>query len=103
MFRFASPLTLRLARGELLAWRQGAARVRVVSGWVWITARNDDADHFVFAGQSFELRPGVAMLIGAEDDAHLRFEAEGRLTGLRFPRLWLHGAAWGNRILLRMR
>lgn len=103
MFRFASPLTLRLARGELLAWRQGAARVRVVSGWVWITARHDGADHFVFAGQSFDLRPGVAMLIGAEDDAHLRFEANHRLTGLRLPRLWPRGAAWGNRISLRTR
>jgi DUF2917 family protein len=104
MFRFASPLTLRLARGELLAWKQGAARMRVVSGWVWITARHDADDHFVFAGQTFELRPGVAMLIGAEEDAHLRFEICNRLNGLSLPRLWPRLQWWGeqNKISLRL-
>src|SRR5262245_46898817 len=104
MFRFASPLTLRLARGELLAWKQGAARVRVMSGWVWITCRDDHADHFIFTGQSFELRPGCAMLIGAEEDAHLHFESCHRLNGVRLARLWPRLQWWGeqNKISLRL-
>jgi hypothetical protein len=104
MFRFASPLTLKLARGELLAWKQGAAKVRVVSGWVWITCRDDNVDHFIFAGQTFDLRAGCAMLIGAEEDAHLRFETCNRLNGLRLPSLWPRLQSWGeqNKISLRL-
>jgi hypothetical protein len=82
MFRFASPLTLRLARDELLVWKQGAVQVRVVSGGIWITQRSDLDDHFLFAGQVLDLRPGAGALIGAEQDSHLRFETRARPLGL---------------------
>jgi len=94
MFRFASPLTLRLTCGELLAWKQGAARVRVMAGGVWITQANDFEDHFLCTGQSFDLRPGSSVLIGAEQDASLRFESRSAWAGWRWPALLTRRLQW---------
>ena len=86
MVRFTPPVTLKLSQGEVIAWEQAATRVRVVSGRVWITQRNDLIDHFLHHGQCFELRRGHGMLIGAEQDVWLRFERDrswrGSLSGL---------------------
>ena len=86
MVRFTPPVTLKLSRGEVLAWEQATTRVRVVSGQVWITQRNDLIDHFLHHGQCFELRRGHGLLIGAEQDVWLRFERDpswrGSLSGL---------------------
>jgi hypothetical protein len=81
MVRFATPVTLKLSQGEVIAWEQAATRVRVVSGQVWITQRNDLVDHFLHHGQCFELRRGHGMLIGAEQDVWLRFERDASLRG----------------------
>jgi Protein of unknown function (DUF2917) len=75
MLRFASPLTLNLARGELLRWTQGRVQLRVVSGSAWVTRPNDLDDHFLQAGQTLELRDGF---IGAESDLCLRMESPRR-------------------------
>lgn len=88
MVHFATPITLKLSRGDLLAWNQAATRVRVVSGRVWITQHNDLVDHFVHHGQSFELRRGQGVLIEADQEVWLRFECDtsvwgGWLSGLR--------------------
>ncbi|MBC7955616.1 MAG: DUF2917 domain-containing protein [Cytophagales bacterium] len=81
MVRFTPPVTLRLSQGEVLAWNQAAALVRVVSGQVWITRRNDLIDHFLHHGQCFELRRSHGTLIQAEQDVWLRFERDGSLLG----------------------
>jgi len=81
MIRFTPPVTLKLSRGDVLAWHQATAQVRVVAGSAWITQRNDLVDHFLHHGQCFELRRGQGVLIGAEQDVWLRFE---------------HDASWGS-------
>jgi Protein of unknown function (DUF2917) len=81
MVRFTPPVTLKLSQGEVIAWEQAATRVRVVSGRVWITQRNDLVDHFLHHGQCFELRRGHGMLIGAEQDVWLRFERDPSWRG----------------------
>ena len=81
MVRFAPPVTLKLSQGEVIAWNQAATRVRVVSGRVWITQRNDLVDHFLHHGQCFELRRGHGMLIEAEQDVWLRFERDPSWRG----------------------
>ncbi len=87
MVRFTPPVTLKLGPGEVMAWNQAATRLRVVSGRVWITQRNDLADHFLHHGQCFELRRGRGMLIGAEQDVWLRFERDVSLRD-RLVSLW---------------
>jgi hypothetical protein len=81
MVRFAPPITLKLSRGEVIAWDQAATRVRVVWGQVWITQRNDLVDHFLHHGQCFELRRGQGMLLSAEQDVWLRFERDASWSG----------------------
>jgi hypothetical protein len=76
MVRFTPPVTLKLSQGEVIAWNQATTRVRVVSGRVWITQRNDLIDHFVHHGQCFELRRGHGAVIEAEHDVWLRFERD---------------------------
>jgi hypothetical protein len=76
MVRFTPPTTLKLSSGEVLAWNQGATRLRVVSGQVWITRRNDLVDHFLHHGQCFELRRSHGTLIQAEQEVWLRFERD---------------------------
>ena len=76
MFRFSSPVTVTLERGQLLAWRHpSGARLRVVSGSAWVTQSNDMEDHFLQPGQTLRLRRGPPVLIGAEQDVSLAFEA----------------------------
>lgn len=87
MVRFTPPVTLQLSQGEVIAWEQAAMRMRVVSGRVWITQRNDLVDHFLHNGQCFELRRGHGLLIGAEQDVCLRFESDASWSR------WLR-AAW---------
>jgi hypothetical protein len=74
MLRFSPPLTLKLGHGELLAWNQGDVSLRVIAGAAWITQQDDLVDHFLAAGQCFELRRGTRVLIGAEQDVWLRLE-----------------------------
>ncbi len=81
MVRFTPPVTLKLSQGEVIAWEQATTRVRVVSGRVWITQRNDLIDHFLHHGQCFELRRSQGTLIGAEQDVWLRFERDPCLRG----------------------
>lgn len=81
MFQFPSPITLRLARGELLNWHQGRVRLRVLSGAAWVTRPNDGDDHFLQIGDLLDLSDG---LIGAEQDLCVSFEAPQR----RGARLW---------------
>ena len=85
MVRFTPPVTLRLSQGEVINWEQATTRVRVVSGQVWITQRNDLIDHFLHHGQCFELRRSQGTLISAEQDVWLRFERDPSLRG------WLSG------------
>jgi hypothetical protein len=76
MFRFNPPLTLRLLRGELLTLPpQRGARLRVLSGTVWVTQTNDFADHFLHSGQGMVLQPGALVLVGAELDATFSIHA----------------------------
>lgn len=87
MVRFTPPVTLRLQAGDVLAWQQAAARVRVVGGGrVWITQQNDLDDHFLYHGECFELRRERHTLIEAEQEVWLRFERDPfwhhRLGGL---------------------
>lgn len=98
MVRFATPITLRLNHGDMLACDQTTARVRVMSGSAWITQRGDLVDHFLRQGQSFELRRGHGVVIGAEQELWLRFESEagwhsGWLTSWQRMRGWLTGRA----------
>ncbi|MET0332934.1 MAG: DUF2917 domain-containing protein [Rhizobacter sp.] len=76
MVRFTPPVTLKLSQDEVIAWNQAATRVRVVSGRVWITRRDDLMDHFLHHGQCFELRRDQHTLISAEQDVWLRFERD---------------------------
>jgi hypothetical protein len=76
MIRFTPPVTLKLSRGDVLAWHQATAQVRVVAGSAWITQRNDLVDHFLHHGQCFELRRGHGAVIEAEQDVWLRFERD---------------------------
>ncbi len=76
MFRFSSPVTLQLARGELIAWpHQSGVKLHVIAGAAWVTQRDDPVDHVLRPGQSMLLRRGAHALISAECDAALRFEA----------------------------
>ena len=92
MVRFAPPVTLKLGRGEVLAWHQASARVHVVDGCAWVTQRNDLVDHFLHHGQCFELRRGHCLLISAEQDTWLRFERPSFLG----PWHSLFAALWGR-------
>jgi hypothetical protein len=86
MLRFSSPVTLRLERGRLLAWpRQAGVRLRVLAGTAWVTQANDLEDHFLQPGQTLMLRAGSRAIIGAEQDASVRFEADG---GFSLGALW---------------
>lgn len=87
MVRFTPPVTLRLQGGDVMAWQQAPARVRVVGGGrVWITQQHDPADHFLFHGECFELRRERHTVIEAEQEVWLRFERDPawhqRLGGL---------------------
>jgi hypothetical protein len=75
MIRFTTPLTLRLAAGEQLAWNQAPVRARVIEGCAWFTRRGDLHDHFLRPGQWVLLRAGDAPLLGAEQEVWLRLEA----------------------------
>lgn len=86
MVHFTPPVTLKLNRGEVLAWHQAAARLRVVSGQVWITRHDDLIDHFLHHGQCFELRRSHGTLIQAEQEVCLRFERDASVW-----RSWLSG------------
>jgi hypothetical protein len=86
MVRFTPPVTLKLSQGEVIAWNQAATRMRVVSGRVWLTQRNDLIDHFLHHGQCFELRRGHGTLIEAEQEVCLRFERDASAW-----RNWLSG------------
>jgi len=87
MVRFTPPVTLKLSEGEVIAWNQAATRVRVVSGRVWITQRNDLVDHFLHHGQCFELRREHGPVIEAEQEEWLRFERDARWSRW-LGRLW---------------
>jgi hypothetical protein len=93
MVRFTPPVTLKLARGEVIAWNQAATRVRVVMGRVWITQQNDPVDHFLHHGDCFELKREQRVLIEAEQEVWLRFERDPRWG------LGLHGL---QRLLRRL-
>lgn len=81
MFRFSSPVTVTLERGQLMAWgHPSGARLRVVSGSAWVTQSNDMEDHFLQRGETLQLRRGPPVLIGAEQDVSLAFEAGGSLA-----------------------
>ena len=97
MIRFTPPVTLKLSRGDVLAWHQATAQVRVIAGSAWITQRNDLVDHFLHHGQCFELRRGNGAIIEAEQDVWLRFERPPSL--LRPVRRWL--AHLGRRLTRR--
>jgi hypothetical protein len=77
MVRFTPPVTLRLQAGEVLAWQQAPARMRVVGGGrVWITQQDDLDDHFLYHGECFELKRERRTLIEAEHEVWLRFERD---------------------------
>ncbi|MBL0729281.1 DUF2917 domain-containing protein [Piscinibacter sp. HJYY11] len=87
MVRFTPPVTLRLQAGEVLAWQQAPARMRVVGGGrVWVTQQDDLGDHFLHHGECFELQRERRVVIEAEHEVLLRFERDptwhGRLGGL---------------------
>jgi hypothetical protein len=97
MFVLSSPVTLQLARGELIAWpRQSAVTVKVIAGCVWITRRHDPEDHMLMPGQSLHLARGAVAVLEGECDATLRVEAAPGWT-----RPLLAGAARRMRRLLR--
>lgn len=84
MVRFTPPVTLRLQAGEVLAWHQAPARMRVVGGGrVWVTQHDDLEDHFLYHGECFELRRERRTLIQADHEVWLRFE---------------HDTAWHQRL-----
>ena len=95
MVRFTPPVTLRLQAGEVLAWQQAPARMRVVGGGrVWITQQNDLDDHFLYHGECFELHREKRVLIEAEHEVWMRFERD---------RTWPVGlGAWCRRMLRRL-
>lgn len=95
MVRFTPPVTLRLHAGEVLAWQQAPARVRVVGGGrVWITQRDDPDDHFLYHGECFELRRERHTLIQADHEVWLRFECDAA---------WHHRlGAWWRRGVRRL-
>ncbi|AKJ32046.1 DUF2917 domain-containing protein [Caldimonas brevitalea] len=67
-----SPVLLQLKAGQHVRWQPArAATVQVVGGRIWLTQANDPYDHFVDAGQSLRLQPGVATVLGAEVDAQV--------------------------------
>ena len=49
MVRLSPPITLKLSRGELLAWDQSRMGLCVVAGTAWITQHGDPDDHFLRA------------------------------------------------------
>jgi len=75
MIRFSTPLTVRLAAGEQLAWNQAPVRARVVEGCAWFTRRGDLHDHFLRPGQWVLLQAHEVPLLGAEREVWLRLEA----------------------------
>ncbi|WP_157991346.1 DUF2917 domain-containing protein [Caldimonas tepidiphila] len=100
MLRFETPLVLQLQDGQLLRWEQpDSAVLRVEEGRIWLTRAHDPLDHFLEAGARFVLRPGEAVLIGAEGRAQIG------LSALPGPAAWLLGrlrdaaARWSERHL----
>lgn len=76
MFRLSPPVTLQLARGELIAWpRASAVEVKVITGCVWITRHNDFDDHLLRPGQSLRIGRGALALIEGECESTLRVQA----------------------------
>ena len=79
MFRFSSPVTLRLERGDTLAFRRGLrARITVRAGVVHLTRQGDAQDHFLQPGQAMDLRGSVWIVVEAAQPALLSFEAPAR-------------------------
>lgn len=78
MLRFEPPVVLQLSPGRLMRWQQrDAVRLRVDAGRVWVTQASDPDDHFLERGDSMLLAPRAGVLIGAERDARIVFEAAG--------------------------
>ena len=75
MFRFSSPVTLRLEAGDLLNWRRGLkATLRVRSGLIHLTQEGDAEDYFLKAGQTMDLRSSGWLVISAEEPVLLSLE-----------------------------
>ncbi len=97
MFVLSSPVTLQLARGELIAWpRRSAVTVKVIAGTVWITRCNDLDDHLLHAGMSMPLARGSRAVIEGECAAVVRFE-----SALGWPGRLRRTLAWQWRRLVR--
>jgi hypothetical protein len=87
---------LQLARGELVAWEQPQAmRLRVLAGLVWVTRERDLGDHFLHAGDNFELYARSRTVIQAEREARLIVEPAAHDHGDR------HGPRSGRGRLAR--
>jgi len=93
---------LQLSCGQLVAWEKPhAMRLRVLAGLVWVTRERDLGDHFLHAGDCFELHPRGRTLIQAERAARLIVEPQasdrpGPRSGrgrLAWPRWLQHGTA----------
>lgn len=99
MFRFSSPVTLRLEHGEALAFRRGLqAWIAVRAGVVHLTCAGDAEDHFLRPGEAFDLRGSRWVVIEParrDQPVLVAFEKPGRLGpgALRGPWLAVRGAA----------
>jgi hypothetical protein len=55
------------ARNALVEAR-GTLRLRVLTGRLWITHAGDSSDHFVSAGETYEVAPDTRSFIEAAED-----------------------------------
>jgi len=70
------------ARSSLVE-AQGAMRLRVLTGRLWITHAGDSSDHFVSAGETYEVAAGSKSFIEAAEDTRAELASPvGRLRGL---------------------
>ena len=62
---------------------QGGLRLRVLTGRLWITHAGDSTDHFVSAGEVYEVAPGSRSFVEAEEDTRAELVSPvSRLRGL---------------------
>ena len=95
MFRFDTLPDVRLAAGDLIAWRQPrGVRLRVLTGRLWVTRAGDLDDHFLHPSDVLALPPGMAAWIGGESSACLRFEVCDRAGRAIRGRGLSRRAAW---------
>ncbi|APD11200.1 hypothetical protein UC34_25230 [Pandoraea vervacti] len=70
--------------GQTVFWRSPAAErpqsLQVLQGLLWLTVEGEHADHWLSAGESFEIRGGQRVWLGTwQDGARMRMSQPAKL------------------------